>query len=167
MHQKPTQASSSDPRARFGIRFSLLARRWRQRLDAHLLLTGLTDATWAPLIHLDETGGGISQTNLARRVGVDGSSLVRVLDILERQGLIERRRCETDGRARLVSLTPEGERRVARIRHEFDKGERTLLAGLSDQDLAGVLACFDRIEQRIEALEETPPMTTPRHPEAR
>ncbi len=165
--QDPTPDASSGPRARFGIRFSLLARRWRHRLDAHLARAGLTDATWVPLIHLDETGGGISQKDLARRVGVDGSSLVRVLDILERQGLIGRRRCETDGRARLVSLTPEGERRVALIRHELGKGERTLLADLSDPEIAGMLACFDRIEQRIAALEDTPPMAANRDPEAR
>jgi MarR family transcriptional regulator for hemolysin len=90
-----------------------------------------------------------------------------VLDILERQGLIERRRCETDGRARLVSLTPEGERRVALIRRELGKGERTLLADLSDQEITGMLACFDRIERRIAALEDAPPMAANRDPEAR
>jgi len=165
--QDPTPDASSGPRARFGIHFSLLARRWRHRLDAHLAQAGLTDATWVPLIHLDETGGGISQKDLARRVGVDGSSLVRVLDILERQCLIGRRRCETDGRARLVSLTPEGERRVALIRRELGKGERTLLADLSDQEITGMLACFDRIERRIAALEDAPPMAANRDPEAR
>lgn len=167
MMQDSMPDSPSGPRARFGIRFSLLARHWRHKLDAHLAQAGLTDATWVPLIHLDETGGGISQKDLARRVGVDSSSLVRVLDILERQGLIARRRCEADGRARLVSLTPEGERRVALIRDELGKGERTLLTDLSDQEIAGMLACFDRIEQRISALEDTTPMAAHRDPEAR
>ncbi len=151
--KNPTTAHPSGPRSRFGIRFSLLARRWRHRLDAHLARAGLTDATWVPLIHLDETGGGMSQKDLALLVGVDGSSLVRVLDILERQGLVERRRCETDGRARLVRLTPDGERRVAGIRHELGKGERALLADLSEQEIAAMLECFDRIDRRIAALE--------------
>jgi MarR family transcriptional regulator for hemolysin len=83
-----------------------------------------------------------------------------VLDILERQGLIERRRSETDGRARLVHLTPEGERRVDDIREELGKGERALLADLSEAQIAAMLACFDRIDQRIAALEHEAPATT-------
>lgn len=150
-HTPATPPPSS--RARFGIRFSLLSRRWRRRLDAHLAQAGLTDATWVPLVHLDETGGGISQKDLALRVGVDGSSLVRVLDILERQGLIERRRCQADGRARLVGLTPEGHHRVADIRRMLSEGEQALLADLSEQEISAMLACFARIDQRITALE--------------
>lgn len=151
----------SDPRSRFGIRFSLLARRWRRGLDAHLWRAGLTDATWAPLVHLDETGGGMAQKNLALLVGVDGSSLVRVLDILERQKLIERRRSETDGRTRLVYLTPDGERRVDSIRRELAKGERALLCDLSDEEIATLLRCFDSIDERITACENTAANDTP------
>ncbi|MGO4611814.1 MarR family transcriptional regulator, partial [Variovorax sp. 2RAF20] len=76
---------------RIGIRLVGLARRWRQALDARLSSAGLSDATWAPLIHLHELGGGISQSELAAAVGLDGSSLVRLLDILVEQALIERR----------------------------------------------------------------------------
>ncbi|MEP9398983.1 MarR family winged helix-turn-helix transcriptional regulator [Mesorhizobium sp. KR2-14] len=142
-------SQSSSPRSRFGIRFSLLARRWRRALDARLAQAGLTDATWMPLVHLQETGGGITQKELALLVGVDGSSLVRVLDILCRQGLVERRPDETDGRARLICLTPTGERRVAEIRRELARGEEEFLADIPDAEIAGMLELFDRIEQRL------------------
>ncbi|MAC80771.1 MAG: transcriptional regulator [Rhodobacteraceae bacterium] len=146
----------NSPRYRFGIRFSLLVRRWRQSLDAHLAQAGQTGATWVPLVHLQETGGGISQKQLARLVGVDGSSLVRVLDINEREGLIERRRDEHDGRARLIFLTAKGRQRVAEIRAELFKVEEAILADLSDDDLTCMIAQFDRIEARLKALEEGP-----------
>ena len=142
-------SQSSSPRSRFGIRFSLLARRWRRALDVRLAQAGLTDATWIPLVHLQETGGGITQKELALLVGVDGSSLVRVLDILCRQGLVERRHDETDGRARLICLTPMGERRVAEIRKELARGEEEFLADIPDAEIAGMLDLFDRIEQRL------------------
>lgn len=140
-------------RSRFGIRFSLLARRWRQVLDAHLVASGLSDATWIPLVHLHETGGGITQKELAALVGIDGSSLVRLLDILCRQGLVERRADKSDGRARLVHLTPAGVQRVAEIRQELTKGEEDMLAGLSDTDIAAMLHHFERIEQRLVELQ--------------
>ncbi|WP_199259675.1 MarR family winged helix-turn-helix transcriptional regulator [Paracoccus binzhouensis] len=149
MHSNP-----SPPRARFGIRFSLLARRWRRAIDAHLAAAGLTDATWVPLVHLQETGGGITQKELALLVGVDGSSLVRVLDILSRQGLVERRPDESDGRARLIHLTDLGRQRVAEIRRTLAAGEEDLLADLSDAEIATMLGHFDRIEQRLAARQQ-------------
>ena len=141
------------PRARFGIRFALLARRWRRALDARLAEAGLTDATWAPLVHLDETGGGLSQKSLAALVGVDGSSLVRVIDILVTRGLVERRPDPADGRTRRIHLTPEGHSRVALIRAELARAEETILADLSDGEIAEMLDRFDRIEARFDAAE--------------
>lgn len=143
----------TSPRARFGVRFSLLARRWRRALDARLAEAGLSDATWVPLVHLQESGGGMTQKELAALVGIDGSSLVRLLDILCRQGLVERRVDASDGRARLVHLTATGKIRVAEIRRELAKGEAEMLADLSDSDIAGMLRHFERIEQRLQTLQ--------------
>lgn len=143
----------TSPRARFGVRFSLLARRWRRALDARLAEAGLSDATWVPLVHLQESGGGITQKELAALVGIDGSSLVRLLNILCRQGLVERRVDASDGRARLVHLTAPGKIRVAEIRRELAKGEAEMLADLSDSDIAGMLRHFERIEQRLQTLQ--------------
>jgi MarR family transcriptional regulator for hemolysin len=145
------QSNSSSPRSQFGIRFSLLARRWRRALDARLAEAGLSDATWVPLIHLQATGGGVTQKELAALVGIDGSSLVRLLDILSRQELVERRVDENDNRARLIFLTPKGEQRVTEIRRELAKGEEDMLADISDADLAAMLDQFDSIDQRLAA----------------
>ncbi len=147
--------SPISPRFQFGIRFSLLARRWRQAIDARLSEAGLTDATWVPLVHLSETGGGITQKHLARLVGVDGSSLVRVLDILERSDLIERRPDPRDGRARLIHLTRAGEARVDDIRHEIGEIEIKLLADLSDDDIAATLKQFAQIDAQLAAFHDT------------
>ncbi|MBS0469189.1 MAG: MarR family transcriptional regulator [Proteobacteria bacterium] len=51
---------------------------------------GLSDAAWTPLVHLHRLGDGISQTDMAAAEGLDGSSLVRLPDMLVAQGLIER-----------------------------------------------------------------------------
>lgn len=142
------------PRTRFGITFSLLARRWRRAIETHLAASGLTDATWIPLVHLKATGGGISQKELAALVGVDGSSLVRVLDILEREGLIIRRRDERDGRARLIDLTLAGEERVETIRAALGEAEEAILVDLSDAELGDLLNHFATIDRRMSILED-------------
>ena len=59
-------------------------------MDEELSGYGLTDATWRPLFHLGRLGDGIRQTELAEALGIQGPSLVRLLDNLERDGLISR-----------------------------------------------------------------------------
>jgi len=78
---------------------------------------------------------------------------VRLLDILCRQGLVERRADATDGRARRVYLTAAGTKRVAEIRAELSKGEAEMLADLSDADIAAMLRHFERIDERLQALQ--------------
>ena len=140
-------------RSHFGIMFSLVARRWRRSIETHLSAAGLTDATWVPLVHLKATGGGVTQKQLAALVGVEGSSLVRVLDILAREGLIERRRDKTDGRAKLIHLTPEGEERVVKIRRELARAEEAILSQLSDHEIESMLGYFQIIDQRMSELD--------------
>ncbi len=82
-----TAASPSDaarpanPKRLLGVRLVGLGRRWRKTLDAQLAAEGLSDAVWTPLVHLHRLGDGISQTELAAAVGLDGSSLVRLAAI--------------------------------------------------------------------------------------
>lgn len=142
----------ASPRSRFGFHFSLLARRWRREVVRHLAQIGLTEATWVPLIHLAELDRGVHQKELAARVGTDASSLVRVLDILEREGLIERRRDSGDGRARLVHLTETGRAEVARFSADLARIEEELLQDINDDDLRGMLAHFAAIDARLSRL---------------
>lgn len=143
----------TDPRHRIGIRLVGLARRWRQALDARLSASGLSDATWAPLMHLHELGSDndVSQSALAAAVGLDGSSLVRLLDILVERGLIERRPHPEDRRVKLVHLTPAGRRTVATLRKQLQAIESELLADIGEQDAQTLLRAFERIEARIAA----------------
>ncbi|WP_142847754.1 MarR family winged helix-turn-helix transcriptional regulator [Telmatospirillum sp. J64-1] len=148
------QSSSPSPRARFGFQFVVLARRWRRALDERLAALHLTDATWAPLVHLAVSGEGINQKDLAALVGIEGSSLVRLLDILVSRGLIERRMDPADRRAKLIFLTPAGRQAVTEIRQILVQVEEEILADLSDAEIESVLDIFGRIDQRLQILRE-------------
>ena len=58
---------------------------WRHALDGRMAALGLSDAAWPPLVYLDRSGEGVTQSELATRCGIDGSTLVRLLDILGEQ----------------------------------------------------------------------------------
>lgn len=86
----------------------ICGRGWRRALNAALTPHSLSDASAAPLIALLRHGDRIPQNLLAERVGVEGPTLVRVLDGLENDGLISRVPSELDRRLKLVQLTEEG-----------------------------------------------------------
>ena len=142
------------PKSRLGYRLVHLGRRWRQTVDARLNQEGLTDAVWTPLVHLHRLGDGVSQSELAAAVGIDGSSLVRVLDALVTQGLIERRAHATDRRIKQLYLTTAGRTTVTGIRKHLLAIEKTLLADIDEDDAQRLLDAFDRIGERINALHE-------------
>lgn len=140
----------STPRRRFGIQFSVLARRWRAYLDQTLADAGLTDATWGPLIHLDRSGDGVPQKTLADRIGIDSSTLVRLIDILETRGLVERRTDAADRRARLLYLTETGRRSVSDIKVALAAAEDQMLADVDDAEIDAVLSAFGKIRRRLD-----------------
>jgi MarR family transcriptional regulator, transcriptional regulator for hemolysin len=152
-HLSQSSHPLSPPRAHFGFRFVVLARRWRQELDARLAAVGLTDATWAPLIHLGEARGGLSQKELAARAGVDASTLVRLIDRLEAHGFVERTAHRSDRRAKLVSVTQAGRKALVRIREVLAQAEAEMLGCLSDVELAQMLDGFDKIDGRLRSLQ--------------
>ncbi|MFZ2949292.1 MAG: MarR family transcriptional regulator [Desulfuromonadaceae bacterium] len=114
----------------------LLTRRWRQVLDTEFQSAGLTDATWRPLLHLHILGNGVRQKDLAGSIGIEGPSLVRLLDTLIAKGLIQRSEDATDRRAKLLCLTPEGQLAVARINETVSSLENKLLSPFSDSEIA-------------------------------
>jgi MarR family transcriptional regulator, transcriptional regulator for hemolysin len=57
--------------------------------------------------------GGQTQSRLAELAALDKTTMVVTVDELERAGLAERRTSSTDRRARIIEVTPAGEKLVA------------------------------------------------------
>lgn len=142
--------SPDEKRRGLGILMAGLQRRWRRLLDHVLAEAGFNDATWPPLLHLAITGDGINQTELAARVGLDGSSLVRLLDIMESRSLIERRPGADDRRTKLIFLTPEGHSAAEEVRTIIARAESEILGDISDDEIALMTDAVFRIDDRIQ-----------------
>lgn len=141
--------STSSSRLRFGFQFVTVSRLWRRILDQKMGAAGWADISWAPLIHLDVSGDGISQKALAALVGMDSSTLVRLLDKLEEKGQIERRADAGDRRAKQVFLTRAGRKEVAAIRSELHAIEAEILTDVSDRQITSMLTALERIQNRL------------------
>ena len=141
----------------FGFNVARLARRLRQAVDAELQAFGLTDATWRPLAYVGRLGGGVRQKELATALGIEGPSLVRLLDSLERRGLIERREDEHDRRARGIYLTPAGHDLLVRAADVGSEIQLRLLASVPPEDLETCQRVLAQIEHELDEdpIEET------------
>lgn len=134
----------------FGFRIARISRRLRQAVDSELRAYGLTDATWRPLAYVGKLGGGVRQKELAMALSIEGPTLVRLLDNLERRGLIERREDETDRRARGIYLTRAGRDLAVRVAKVGAEVQARALAKVSAADLEICQAVFDKIDRELD-----------------
>jgi MarR family transcriptional regulator, lower aerobic nicotinate degradation pathway regulator len=71
-----------------------------------------------------------TQATIADALGYDRSWLVGLLDELEEDGSIERRRDPADRRRHLVSLKPAGKKKLAKLRTISQQVEEEFFAGI-------------------------------------
>lgn len=122
------------------------SRRWRRLAEEALIADGLSEARAAPLVWLGRLGSGVRQGALAAQIGIEGPSLVRLLDQLAAAGLVERRDDPDDRRAKTIWLTPEGEVLARHIEKVLTDLRERVFAGISDADIAAALRVFDALE---------------------
>lgn len=111
----------------------LFFRLWRAshtRTAAALESIGLTPPLFAVLNYLQANEGAIQQ-QVGSAMGIDPSTMVALVDQLERAGLAKRRPHAQDRRAREVLLTPKGRRTLERGRALARTVEDDVLQGLS------------------------------------
>ncbi|SDJ75757.1 MarR family winged helix-turn-helix transcriptional regulator [Streptomyces indicus] len=89
--------------------------------------------------------GPVSQKALIEGLGVDPSVLVALLNGLEKDELVERRRDPADRRRHIVEITPEGTARLRKADAALDMVERELFADLSERELATLRGLLDRL----------------------
>ncbi|WP_280541513.1 transcriptional regulator SlyA [Chromohalobacter sp. 11-W] len=135
-----------------GLKLSRVPRLWRAMLDERLAPLELTQTRWVTLYHLSKMGDGQPQCDLARSIGVEAPSLVRTLDQLTEQGLIERRPSDEDRRTKRVYLTDKATPLLKKIETVVEQARVEMIAGLSDEDIDQLDAILTRIEQNGQQL---------------
>lgn len=142
-------------RARFGSLLSQTSRAWRRAVNRRLQPYGLTEATWLPLVHLSRAQTPMRQKDLAASLGLDGSSVVRLLDALQAAGLITRREEDGDRRAKAIVLTPQGQATVEQVEQVAAQVRAAALADIPDPELQRAFDLLQGIVRRLEAETET------------
>jgi DNA-binding MarR family transcriptional regulator len=133
-------------------------RAWRGLLRAHACLAkrldaelehehGLPMTSYEVLGHLEEASGGrMRMCELAEQAQLSRSGLTRLVDRLERDGLLERCSCDHDARGAYACLTHAGRERLqaARGTHLAVVREQ-FLSHFSDTELGSLADMWERI----------------------
>jgi MarR family transcriptional regulator for hemolysin len=104
-------------------------------MDKRMRPLGLSQATWRTLFYLDRHGEGITQRALAEYMSIEGPTLVRLLDNLERGGLVERRPSATDRRANTLHLTAKARPVLKTINRIAEELRTDFFEGIDEKDL--------------------------------
>lgn len=89
-----------------------------------------------------EANSGLSQADIAETLGIERARLVRLLDGLERRGLIRREPSPSDRRSHALVLTREGQRDLKRIKALAAEHEAHLAQRLGADKREALLAAL-------------------------
>jgi MarR family transcriptional regulator for hemolysin len=120
---------------------SNVARMMRTLADARARNHGMTRAQWMILVWLDRQPG-MSQNEMAALIEVEPITVGRLIDRLERRGMVERRPDPADRRIWRLHLKPEAEpmlQEIAKARVELNA---MMIAGLPKKDLDTTIDCL-------------------------
>jgi MarR family transcriptional regulator for hemolysin len=147
--------SLNDLQRHFTANLLSTGRQWRRAVDLALSSHGISEASAAPLLWIGRLGGGVRQVVLANQVGIEGPSLVRLLDQLEALELVVRKDDPTDRRAKGLWLTEEGQILATRMEDVLDDLRSQILQKVDKADLEAairVLQAFDETDAPLAAI---------------
>jgi MarR family transcriptional regulator for hemolysin len=145
---------SPDPTHREAL-FQLadVARALRTYVDQCVRRYGMTRAQWGVLLRLDRREG-MTQAEMADALEIQPISLVRLIDRLCEQKLVERRPHPSDRRANRLYLTVKGRATLERLAPLGREISRDVLAGFEDGEIRRVLQQLLRVKDNIRAAAE-------------
>jgi MarR family transcriptional regulator, transcriptional regulator for hemolysin len=131
-----------------------VARAMRTFIDQCARRHGMTRAQWAVLLRLHRHEG-MTQAEMAESLEIQPISLVRLVDRLCEQKLVERRPHPSDRRANRLYLTPKGRTTLERLDPLAREISGHVLSGFADTEARQLLRHLLRIKDNIRGGAET------------
>ncbi|MDD9265806.1 MarR family winged helix-turn-helix transcriptional regulator [Paenibacillus sp. GCM10023248] len=134
-------------------------RRMTQLLSLHFQPYDMTTEQWV-VLHRLACEDGISQKTLAIRAEKDQTNITRILDQLERKGLVERKANENDRRSFLTFITDQGRAMNDKLNPIEQQVIASLLTGFTEEQVSLLRELLLKITEaantRVKEVEDTP-----------
>jgi DNA-binding MarR family transcriptional regulator len=116
---------------------------------------GLTPVQYAAMVAVGRAPG-IDQRRLAANIGFDTSTIGSVIDRLETRGWMRRNPNPNDRRARLLTLTPEGEQLLEEVTPSMLRAQQRMLAPLNAAERKQFMALLTTVVESNNELSRAP-----------
>lgn len=133
---------------RFAESMFLTTHAWRIALDRQLRPRGFTLSRWTLLLHLSRNDG-CTHKELAQSMGIEAATLVRLVDSMEKDGMLKRSGSKTDRRVKHLHLSETGLASVEEIRACAADLRNQLLSGLSHDEIENALHVMNAIREKL------------------
>lgn len=154
-----------DPTRGFGFLLKDVSRLYTQRFEQRAAVHGLTLPQCRALVYLGNHEG-VSQIKLAEFTDTEPMSLVRILDRMEAEGLVERRTDPADRRARRLYLKAKAKPLVDDIWHLVELTRREAFAGMPKKQADLLVSMLEKVQSNFVSLRPLPgplaPVSGPR-----
>ena len=142
----------NDLEERFSGALHNASRAWRQALDRRLKYLGVSQASWMTIAVAAKAHGPLSQSELADRLGVEGATMVAMVDRLVKAGLVIRQPSTTDRRVKRVVLTEPGNLLYDKVRAEAAAFRKDLLANMDPKALLIATELLEGLQGVIDSM---------------
>jgi DNA-binding MarR family transcriptional regulator len=159
--EQPTAVNLATGRPGFGFMLRDVTQRYIRRFEDRARELSLTLPQCRTLVIL-ESHQGLSQARLARLANSEPMAMVRMLDRMEKDGLLERRPDPVDRRARRLYLTRAARPLLRRIWRLVDLTREELFSGVSRRDRTLFLKVLAQLHENANAMPIAPATPTGR-----
>jgi MarR family transcriptional regulator, transcriptional regulator for hemolysin len=136
---------------RFSDALHSTSRSWRQAVDRRLKYLGVSQASWMTIAIAAKANSPLSQSELADRLGVEGATMVSMVDRLVKAGLVVREASATDRRIKRVVLTPAGLAVYEKVKTQAITLRKQLLANVDAKKLLVATELLEGLRDVIDA----------------
>lgn len=146
----PAKEGFPQPELGLTIAIVLAARRWRALIDDQLRVRGQSASRMEVMSAIAYAPEQSTQIQIAKRIGIEGPTLTRTLDMLEADGLVERVADPSDRRNKHMKITPAGYAELAAMMDLCANYRSLLLDGIPETDIKANLSFLTTLMERIE-----------------
>jgi MarR family transcriptional regulator for hemolysin len=140
-----------DLEERFATALHGTARAWRQVVDRRLKFLGVSQAGWMTIAMAAKAREPLSQSELADSLGVEGATMVAMVDRLVKAGLVRREPSTSDRRIKRVVVTEAGYRLFNTVKTEAAAVRKELLSKLDPKKLEVATDVLEALQGMIDA----------------
>ena len=140
-----------------GIRFRMINNAIRRYIDRNSELKKEIDNVtcsngWiiGHLCRMEELNKDVYQRDFETDFGITRSTVSKVLKLLEKKGMIERKAVSHDGRMKKIVLTDRSREIGRRMHEQGEKAEEQLTNGFTPEELQTLSGFLDRIQANLE-----------------